>query len=83
GCTVHFVDGGTDTGPIIIQAAVPILEHDDENSLSERILQQEHRIYPRAIQLFAEGRLRIEGRRVRIVPSPDGDEGAIVNPPLA
>jgi len=83
GCTVHFVDGGTDTGPIIIQAAVPILEHDDENSLAERILQQEHRIYPRAIQLFAEGRLRIEGRRVRIVPSPDGDEGAIVNPPLA
>ncbi|MFO7983614.1 MAG: phosphoribosylglycinamide formyltransferase [Desulfuromonadales bacterium] len=83
GCTVHFVDGGTDTGPIIIQAAVPVLDDDDEDTLSNRILQQEHRIYPRAIQLFAEGRLRIEGRRVRIVPPPDGEDGAIVNPPLA
>lgn len=81
GCTVHFVDGGVDTGPIIIQAVVPILEDDDEASLSARILVQEHRIYPRAIQLIAEGRLRIEGRRVRIAAATAVD-GVMVNPPL-
>lgn len=81
GCTVHFVDGGVDTGPIIIQAVVPILDEDDEASLSARILVQEHRIYPQAIQLIAEGRLRIEGRRVRIV-NPPVIEGCMVNPPL-
>jgi len=66
GCTVHFVDEGTDTGPIIVQVAVPVLEHDTEETLSERILEQEHKIYPQAIKLFAEGKLKIEGRRVRI-----------------
>lgn len=80
GCTVHFVDGGVDTGPIIIQAVVPILDDDDEASLSARILVQEHRIYPRAIQLIAEGRLRIEGRRVRIAAAVV--DGVMVNPPL-
>lgn len=64
GCTVHFVDEGTDTGPIIIQAAVPVFDDDTEETLSERILKFEHRIYPRAIQLFAEGRLEVRGRRV-------------------
>lgn len=64
GCTVHFVDEGTDTGPIIIQAVVPVLDEDTEESLSARILRYEHQIYPRAIQLFAEGRLEIRGRRV-------------------
>jgi phosphoribosylglycinamide formyltransferase-1 len=64
GCTVHFVDEGVDTGPIIMQAAVPVLDDDTEESLSARILTCEHRIYPRAIQLFAEGRLEIRGRRV-------------------
>jgi len=81
GCTVHFVDEGMDTGPIIIQAVVPVLDSDDEASLSARILEQEHRIYPRAIQLFAEGRLRIEGRRVRIEPPPDFAPQALINPP--
>ena len=66
GATVHFVDEGCDTGPIIVQAAVPVLENDTEETLSARILEQEHRIYPEAIKLFAEGRLKIEGRRVRI-----------------
>lgn len=80
GCTVHFVDGGVDTGPIIIQAVVPILDDDDEATLSARILVQEHRIYPRAIQLIAEGRLRIEGRRVRIAAAVV--DGVMVNPPL-
>jgi phosphoribosylglycinamide formyltransferase-1 len=66
GCTVHFVDEGTDSGPILIQAAVPVLDGDTEESLSARILVQEHRIYPRAIQLVAEGRAQIDGRCVRI-----------------
>lgn len=64
GCTVHFVDEGVDTGPIIIQAVVPVLDDDTEEALSARILAYEHQIYPRAIQLFAEGRLEIRGRRV-------------------
>lgn len=69
GCTVHFVDAGTDTGPIIIQAAVPVHEGDTEETLSARILIEEHRSYPEAIRLFAAGRLRIEGRRVVITPA--------------
>lgn len=64
GCTVHFVDEGVDTGPIIIQAVVPVLDSDTEESLSTRILQYEHQIYPQAIQLFAEGRLELRGRQV-------------------
>jgi phosphoribosylglycinamide formyltransferase-1 len=68
GCTVHFVDAGTDTGPIIIQAAVPVHDGDDEASLSARIQVEEHRIYPEAIRLFAAGQLHIEGRKVRISP---------------
>lgn len=64
GCTVHFVDEGTDTGPIIIQAAAPVLDDDTEETLSARILRFEHQVYPRAIQLFAEGRLEVQGRRV-------------------
>lgn len=82
GCTVHFVDAGLDTGPIIIQAAVPVLDSDDEAALSARILAEEHRVYPRAIQLFAEGRLRVEGRRVRIDPPLAPGESALINPPL-
>jgi phosphoribosylglycinamide formyltransferase-1 len=66
GCTVHFVTEGVDEGPIILQAAVPILDDDSSDTLAARILEQEHKIYPRAIQLFAEGRLRVDGRRVFI-----------------
>lgn len=66
GCTVHFVDEGCDTGPIIIQATVPVLNTDTEETLSERILEQEHRIYPEAIKLICEDRLKIVGRRVLI-----------------
>jgi phosphoribosylglycinamide formyltransferase-1 len=66
GCTVHFVTEGVDEGPIIIQAAVPILDDDTPETLAARILVQEHKIYPRAVQLFAEGRLRVDGRRVLI-----------------
>jgi phosphoribosylglycinamide formyltransferase 1 len=66
GCTVHFVDCGCDTGPIIIQAAVPVLDDDSEETLCARILKEEHRIYPEAVALFAEGRLSVIGRTVRI-----------------
>lgn len=82
GCTVHFVDTGTDTGPIIIQAVVPVLDSDTEATLSARILEQEHKIYPRAIQLFAENRLRVEGRRVCIVPPDDHLPLPVINPAL-
>jgi phosphoribosylglycinamide formyltransferase-1 len=68
GATVHFVDEGMDTGPIVLQAAVPVEPGDTEDTLAARILIQEHRLYPEAIRLFAEGRLRIEGRRVIVSP---------------
>lgn len=79
GCTVHFVDTGTDTGPIIIQAVVPVHDNDTEETLSARILEQEHQIYPKAIQLFAEGRLRVEGRRV-LVDRYAPPMGSLINP---
>lgn len=66
GCTVHFVDEGLDSGPIILQAPVPVLDTDDEETLTARILEQEHIIFPLALKLLAEGRLTIEGRRVKI-----------------
>ena len=68
GCTVHFVDEHMDAGPIIIQRCVPVLEDDTEDTLSARILEEEHKALPLAIRLYSEGRLRIEGRRVRILP---------------
>jgi phosphoribosylglycinamide formyltransferase-1 len=64
GCTVHFLDEGVDTGPVIVQAVVPVHEDDTEDSLAARILKEEHRIYPMAIRLFLEGRLSVSGRRV-------------------
>ncbi len=68
GVTVHFVDEGVDTGPIVLQAAVPVEPDDTPATLADRILQEEHRLYPEAIRLFFEGRLQVEGRRVRILP---------------
>ena len=82
GCTVHFVDGGVDTGPILIQAVVPILPEDTADTLAARILEQEHRIYPRAIQLLAEGRVRVDGRKVTILPACPSATSALVNPSL-
>jgi phosphoribosylglycinamide formyltransferase 1 len=64
GCTVHLVDEGLDSGPILLQAAVPVLDGDTEESLSARILEQEHQIYSKAIQRVLDGQIRIEGRRV-------------------
>jgi phosphoribosylglycinamide formyltransferase-1 len=80
GCTVHFADEGMDTGPIIVQAVVPVLDNDTEDSLSERILKQEHKIYSRAIQLYAEGRLKIEGRRVVVADGKLYSDDFLINP---
>ncbi|NSW76325.1 MAG: phosphoribosylglycinamide formyltransferase [Candidatus Atribacteria bacterium] len=66
GCTVHFVDEGMDTGPIVLQAACPVLDDDTPETLSARILQYEHQIYPQAVRLFLEGKLSIEGRKVLV-----------------
>jgi phosphoribosylglycinamide formyltransferase 1 len=81
GCTVHFVDEGMDTGPIIIQAAVPAAFEDTEDDLSRRILALEHKIFPEAIRLFAENRLEVTGRRVKII-GQTVREDALINPPL-
>ena len=81
GCTVHFVDEGMDTGPVIIQAAVPVSPDDTEETLSARILKLEHKIFPEAIRLYADGRLSVEGRVVKIKGCELKDE-YIVNPPL-
>jgi phosphoribosylglycinamide formyltransferase-1 len=82
GCTVHFVNEECDEGPIIIQAVVPVFPDDSEESLAARILNQEHRIYPRAIQLYAEGRLRVEGRRVLVDGLAKDDAQVLFQPPL-
>jgi phosphoribosylglycinamide formyltransferase-1 len=81
GCTVFFVTPGVDVGPVIVQAAVPVLAGDDEQRLAARILQQEHRIFPHAISLFQQGRLEIEGRRVIIKgDSSTPNSSPLVNP---
>lgn len=67
GCTVHFVDEGVDSGPIILQRAVPVMDNDTEDTLSARILEQEHQLYPEAVRLFCEDKLRVQGRKVLIV----------------
>lgn len=82
GCTVHFVNEGCDEGPIIIQAVVPVFPDDTEESLSARILKEEHRIYPRAIQLYSEGRLRVVGRKVLVDKLAREEDRVLVNPPL-
>lgn len=68
GATVHFVDEKYDNGPIILQEAVPVMEGDTPETLAERVQTMERKLYPKAIQLFAEGRLRVEGRQVRVLP---------------
>jgi phosphoribosylglycinamide formyltransferase-1 len=82
GATVHIVDEKTDHGPIVIQAAVPVYSDDSVGTLTERILAEEHRIYLEAICLFAEGRVRIEGRRVRILDEEPLADRSLVNPVL-
>ncbi|MFH1081140.1 MAG: phosphoribosylglycinamide formyltransferase [Pseudomonadota bacterium] len=82
GCTVHFADEGVDTGPVIIQAVVPVLPLDTADTLAARILREEHRIYPQAIQFYAEGRLLVSKRRVIVQDAPVAPEQAFHNPPL-
>ncbi len=83
GCTVFFVTPGVDVGPVIVQAAVPVLAGDDEQRLAARILQQEHRIFPHAISLFQQGRLEIQGRQVIVKgDSSTPNSAPIVNPPV-
>lgn len=81
GCSVHFVDEGVDTGPIIIQAAISVSPDDNEESLSARILRLEHKILPEAIRLFSEGRISVEGRVVKI-KGYELKEDYIINPPI-
>ena len=80
GCTVHFVDEGVDTGPVIIQTAVPVYHDDTEESLSARILKEEHKIFPLAIRLFSEGKLSVDGHRV--IVNASREDTAIANPPI-
>jgi phosphoribosylglycinamide formyltransferase-1 len=68
GCTVHLVDENYDTGPVILQRAVPVYDDDTADTLAERVLEEEHVAYAKAVQLFAQGRLKIEGRRVTVLP---------------
>jgi phosphoribosylglycinamide formyltransferase-1 len=81
GCTVHFVTPALDHGPVIVQAAVPVLDTDDEASLAARVLAQEHRIYPIAVRWFAEGRLRLHEGRV-LLDAPQEASGALIAPLL-
>ncbi|MCK6390405.1 MAG: phosphoribosylglycinamide formyltransferase [Azonexus sp.] len=81
GCTVHFVTAELDHGPVVIQAAVPVLDDDTEDSLSARILKQEHRIYPQAVRWFAEGRLQLDGMKVR-VQGEQAEPAALISPVL-
>ena len=83
GCTVHFVNEECDEGPIIIQAVVPVFTDDTGAALMARILKQEHKIYPRAIQLYAEGRLRVVGRRVFVDGAGKDEAQVLIEPPLA
>ena len=82
GCTVHFVNEECDEGPIIIQAVVPVYPDDSEESLAARILKQEHRIYPRAVQLYAEGRLHITGRQVLVDGLTRDESPVLILPPI-
>jgi phosphoribosylglycinamide formyltransferase-1 len=80
GCTVHYVRPAMDEGPIIVQAAVPVLATDDPHALADRVLAQEHRIYPLAVRLIAEGRTRVDGERVVVEGHAPGTDAALVNP---
>jgi len=82
GCTVHFVDEGVDTGPIIIQAIVPVFDADTADTLAARILREEHLIYPQAIQLYAERRLEVQGRKVVVTAVTPSAYQAMQNPSL-
>jgi phosphoribosylglycinamide formyltransferase 1 len=83
GCSVHFVTEEVDGGPVIIQAALPVRPGEREQSLARRLLEQEHRILPRAIELFAQGRLRVNGRQVKVAGLRAPGPSVLIHPPLA
>lgn len=83
GCTVHFVRPALDDGPIIMQAAVPVLPGDTEATLAARVLEEEHRCYAAALRLFAEGRLRVDGARVQVAGETAGSPPPLIVPPAA
>ena len=83
GCTVHFVDEGVDTGPIIIQSVIPVYDYDTEEIMTARILKEEHRIYPQAIRFYAEGRLEIKDRKVKLKSAKKYSSPSLSNPPSA
>ena len=78
GCTVHFVDDGTDTGPIIAQAAVPVLQDDTEETLTARILRQEHRLYPTVVRWFGEGRVSASANGAKVAVKGVPSEGTLL-----
>ena len=80
GCTVHFVRAELDCGPVIGQAAVPVMEGDDADALAARVLAAEHRLYPLCLRLIAEGRVRVEGERA-VIEGPSDDTAVLINPP--
>jgi len=80
GCTVHLVDSGLDSGPVIVQAAVPVLENDTVESLRDRILQKEHQIYPMILKWISEKRLNVEGRKITLRPPATSSGPDLVNP---
>jgi len=82
GCSVHLADEGVDTGPVIIQSVVPVYIDDTAETLQQRILKEEHRIFPQAIQFYAEDKLEIIGRKVRVKDHKKIDETPLHNPPL-
>jgi phosphoribosylglycinamide formyltransferase 1 len=82
GCTVHFVTAALDHGPIVIQAAVPVLPGDTERTLASRVLEQEHRIFPQAIRWYFEGRLRLDGSRVEVIDAPAPAGATLFSPGL-
>jgi phosphoribosylglycinamide formyltransferase-1 len=82
GCTVHYVRPAMDEGPIILQAVVPILEGDDDHTLADRVLIAEHRSYPGALRLIAEGRAMVDGERVVITGAPADAQEPLLNPPV-
>ncbi len=80
GCSVHFVDAGCDTGPVILQAVVPVEQGDTEEALAARILREEHRIYPKAVHWFAQGRLSLAGRKVIVQGARPPPAGTLIHP---
>ncbi|HVL86795.1 MAG TPA: phosphoribosylglycinamide formyltransferase [Candidatus Thermoplasmatota archaeon] len=82
GCTIHFVEEAVDAGPIVAQAVVPVLADDTEETLARRVIAQEHRLYPQVVRWFAQGRLEVRGRQVRVKDAPSSPGSTLCSPPV-